>query len=76
MLSQRISRTSADLDAPWRHIPRFQKYDPAEHPNGVISFATAENASLPSSNGCIKLIFRIRPLLPKSLNSLQTPVLV
>ncbi|KAL6821289.1 pyridoxal phosphate-dependent transferase [Trichoderma camerunense] len=44
MLSKRISRTSADLDAPWRHTPRFQKYDPVANTDGVISFATAENA--------------------------------
>lgn len=51
MLSKRISRTSADLDAPWRHTPRFQKYDPVANLDGVVSFATAENASLSINNG-------------------------
>ncbi|KAM0254606.1 hypothetical protein ACHAQJ_006642 [Trichoderma viride] len=48
MLSQRISRTSADLDAPWRHVPRVPKYDPKTNTNGIVSFALAENASLPA----------------------------
>ncbi|UKZ58134.1 hypothetical protein TrVGV298_011999 [Trichoderma virens] len=49
MLSQRISRTSADLDAPWRHTPRFQKYDPALVTNELEQFANSANVHIPGA---------------------------
>ncbi|RFU81793.1 pyridoxal phosphate-dependent transferase, major domain [Trichoderma arundinaceum] len=55
MLSRRISRTSADLDAPWRHAPRFQKFDATTNPNGTLvtkeleEFANSSRVHIPAA---------------------------
>ena len=46
MLSKRGIESAASQDIPWRFAPGgSNRYDPVSNPNGVISFATAENVS-------------------------------
>lgn len=44
MLSTRGHSNADQLDIPWRFLPTTKPYDPDNYPEGVISFATAENA--------------------------------
>lgn len=49
MLSVRGTASAATLDIPWRFAPGGNNpYDAATNPNGVISFATAENVLVPA----------------------------
>src|SRR5688572_7157388 len=41
-LSHRANQTVPDLDTPWRFAPKGT-YHPTDDPEGLISFATAEN---------------------------------
>lgn len=44
MLSSRGAKNAASQDFPWRFAPGGNnRYDAATNPEGVISFATAEN---------------------------------
>ncbi|KAH7359711.1 pyridoxal phosphate-dependent transferase [Pyrenochaeta sp. MPI-SDFR-AT-0127] len=44
MLSTRGQANADQLDIPWRFLPGGTPYDADKHPEGLISFATAENA--------------------------------
>ncbi|KAH8705578.1 pyridoxal phosphate-dependent transferase [Talaromyces proteolyticus] len=48
MLSQRGLKSATSQDIPWRFAPGGNnRYDSVTNPSGVISFATAENVSIP-----------------------------